>query len=107
MALHEPPLNVPFVDVLTGLVARPWQEWLIYANNEISLSMPGYRFFYPEHTAEDHGIVGSFDTIKYAVDELGEDNGTIYLRHDSDDAGELLEFRLTHVHIYGNMVIKS
>ena len=29
MALHDPPIEVPFVDVKTGMVTRAWQEWLI------------------------------------------------------------------------------
>ena len=29
MALHDPPIDVPFVDLQTGMVTRPWQEWLI------------------------------------------------------------------------------
>ena len=29
MALHDPPIEVPFVDVETGMVTRAWQEWLI------------------------------------------------------------------------------
>lgn len=29
MALHNPPINIPFVDITTGIVTRPWQEWLL------------------------------------------------------------------------------
>jgi hypothetical protein len=29
LALHDPPIDIPFVDVETGMVTRPWQEWLI------------------------------------------------------------------------------
>ena len=29
MALHNPPIDVPFVDIETGMVTRAWQEWLI------------------------------------------------------------------------------
>jgi hypothetical protein len=27
--LHDPPINVPFLDVQSGIVARPWVDWLI------------------------------------------------------------------------------
>ena len=27
--LHNPPIDIPFVDLTTGMVTRPWQEWLI------------------------------------------------------------------------------
>lgn len=29
MALHDPPLSAPVVDVQTGMVSRAWQEWFI------------------------------------------------------------------------------
>ena len=32
MAVHDPPLNLPFVDE-SLYVARPWVEWLIYTRS--------------------------------------------------------------------------
>jgi hypothetical protein len=29
LALHDPPIDVPFVDMETGMVTEPWREWLI------------------------------------------------------------------------------
>ena len=29
MALHKPPLEVPFIDLETGMVTEPWAQWLI------------------------------------------------------------------------------
>ena len=29
MALHDPPIEFPFIDMKTGFVTEPWQEWLI------------------------------------------------------------------------------
>lgn len=34
MALHEPPLGVPFVDPKTGFANKPWVEWLVLAKTE-------------------------------------------------------------------------
>jgi len=27
--LHDPPINVPFVELDSGMVARPWVDWLV------------------------------------------------------------------------------
>jgi hypothetical protein len=29
LALHDPPIDIPFVDLETGMVTRAWQEWLL------------------------------------------------------------------------------
>ena len=29
MALHKPPLEIPFIDLETGMVTEPWAKWLI------------------------------------------------------------------------------
>jgi len=29
LALHEPPLEIPFIDLETGMVTEPWAQWLI------------------------------------------------------------------------------
>ena len=29
MALHKPPLEIPFIDLETGMVTEPWAQWLI------------------------------------------------------------------------------
>ena len=29
MALHNPPLEIPFIDTKTGFVTEPWAQWLI------------------------------------------------------------------------------
>ena len=34
MALHDPPLQVRFIDERTGLVSRPWAEWLIIVKRD-------------------------------------------------------------------------
>lgn len=34
MALHKPPLEVPFVDLETGFVTEPWAKWLIIAQTD-------------------------------------------------------------------------
>jgi hypothetical protein len=34
LALHDPPIDVPFIDLQTGMVTRPWQEWLIITKRD-------------------------------------------------------------------------
>ena len=34
MALHDPPIDIPFVDLSTGMVTRAWQEWLVIAKRD-------------------------------------------------------------------------
>jgi hypothetical protein len=42
--------------------------------------------YYPYNGATDQGATGNSDTIKYAVDTLGSDTGTIKLLHNSGSA---------------------
>jgi hypothetical protein len=46
----------------------------------------GEDYHYPDATAVDQGLTGSSDTVKYSVDTLSSNNGTIYLKHDSGSA---------------------
>lgn len=32
--LHDPPINVPFIDLDTGMVTVPWQEWLVVTKRD-------------------------------------------------------------------------
>ena len=34
MALHDPPLEVPFIDTETGIVTKPWAQWLIISKRD-------------------------------------------------------------------------
>jgi len=34
LALHDPPLHSPFINEATGLVSKPWIEWLIITKRD-------------------------------------------------------------------------
>lgn len=34
MALHDPPLEIPFINLETGFVTEPWAKWLIITKTD-------------------------------------------------------------------------
>ena len=104
MALHNPPINIPFVDLTTGMVTRPWQEWLIInkrdkanrvengtENDLVILDADGHPKD-SETTAPDGDFVGTSDEQELSNKTFAELIGTKLLA--SDGSGGLSEIDL-------------
>lgn len=64
MALHDPPLNSPFIDDRTNFVSQPWLEWLIITKRDkidaVDDAVEGNVATFDEKGhIEDSGYVGS------------------------------------------------
>ena len=46
----------------------------------------GENYQYPDASAADQGVTGNSNTVKYAVDTISTDTGTIFVKHSSSDA---------------------
>ena len=89
MALHKPPLEVPFIDLETGMVTEPWAKWLIInyrdkanrvedgtENNIATLDSDG-------HPQDSSSSLGDVTDI---VDNFAELESTKIIASDGDGA---------------------
>ena len=74
-------------------------------DNIEGLSQSTLDYSYPSADAADHGVTGDSNTIKYYVDQIGSNKGTIYLRHDSGGVNTNYNL-LTSLTIPANVTIK-
>ena len=106
MALHDPPINIPFIDITTGIITRPWQEWLIItkrdkanrvedatADHIATLTSDGHPQD-SETTVPDGDFVGTTDAQQLANKTFAELVGTKIL--SSDGTGALTEVDLVN-----------
>lgn len=104
MALHNPPLDIPFLDIETGQVTEPWKQWFIINKrdkaNRIEGGTEGNLMSLDEDgnpadsltTAPDGDFVGTSDTQELANKTFAELVGTKILA--SDGSGGLSEIDL-------------
>ena len=57
-----------------------------FTDDNVTISPQSASYYYPNYNAADQGATGNSDTIKYAVDTLSTDSGTIVLLHNSGSA---------------------
>ena len=104
MALHDPPLDIPVLDVQTGYVTEPWKQWFIINKrdkaNRIEDGTEGNLMALDEDgnpadsltTAPTGEFVGTSDTQELANKTFAELVGTQILA--SDGSGGLTEIDL-------------
>ena len=104
MALHDPPVDIPFIDMKTGFITRPWQAWFLInkrdkanrvenatANNIATLTSDGH----PQDSSQappSSEYVGVSDTQELSNKTFAELVATKIL--SSDGSGGLSEVDL-------------
>ena len=104
MALHDPPIDIPFLDLGTGYVTEPWKQWFIINKrdkaNRVEDGTEGNLVTLDEDgnpadsltTPPDGDFVGTSDTQELANKTFAELVGTQILA--SDGSGGLTEIDL-------------
>jgi len=104
LALHDPPVDIPFIDMKTGFITRPWQAWFLInkrdkanrvenatANNIATLTSDGH----PQDSSQappSSEYVGVSDTQELSNKTFAELVATKIL--SSDGSGGLSEVDL-------------